>query len=229
MLKYGYSTDQSNQVVCAVKQWKDKDCTAGYLLFSYGTLPDPMSVCPDSHMRCLKKTEGMLQEALEQLGTMPDQSDHAYIAAYLNDVMQKSNLQIREIAAFLGQCICIGGVITFIASDRYLIIPFGGGEIYLWLTGNELKRIGEQKLHQFISANPIGCYQMWTGKYWTGSIQAGMRVILTSVPIEEDKQILQVLTEGSKPESHDHTLALLLRQQLEKTDLKPVAVLDLHL
>ena len=228
VINYGFSTDASGKAVCAVKQWPETGSTVGYLLFCFGTEPDPLSVCPDSHMRCLRKSEAQLQAALDTLFGGNVQADHAYIAANLSDIIQRINSQIYDISAFLGQSICIGGGITVVVRDQFVTVPFGGGQVYQWTQEKQLKRIGDPNPNRCIAVNPIGSGSKWTGKYWTGKLQPGTRLLTVSCLLADDTITLDTIGQGSQPESHDDTAAILLRQLLEKQDLTPIGVLDLH-
>ena len=229
MLKYGSSVDATGSAVCAVKQWPEVNCTGGYLLFVYGTQPDPISVCPDSHRKCLRKTEANLQGCLEQLSKSGGKADHAFAAAVISDAIQRTNAQIHEIAAYLGQSICIGGVIAFFHDTHYIIVPFGGGDTALWSQqAQSLTHIGDPVTNDYVTTNPIGGHSTWTGKYWNGTLAPDTRLLLCSNPLRATPEILDKIRQGCQPESHDDTLALLLRQTLERNELPPVAVLDFH-
>lgn len=225
MPKYGFTTDDTGTAVCAVKDWPQ--ISAGYLLFCYGTVPDPNSVCPDSHQKCLRKAESILQTSLTQIAQTTGHIDHAYAATIICDGIRKANAQVHEIAAYLGQSICIGGVVAFFYKEEYVLVPFGGGSICAW-DGIKLTRIGDPILNEYVTINPIGSNSTWTGKYWSGTLQDNTRLLLTSIPLREDPETVECISKGSTNSSNDHTTALLLRQLLLKRDLPPVAVLDFH-
>lgn len=172
--------------------------------------------------------ESQLQTCLEQLSGNPGRMDHTFVAATVNDTMQKTNAEIYSIASCLGQSICIGGVIAFFSENQYIVIPFGGGDICLW-SEQKLTHIGDPITNEYITRNPIGCHTSWTGKYWNGTLLPNSRLILSSNPLKYTNEIITALTEGSLPESHDDTVSLLLRQYLEKHSLPPIAVLDFHM
>lgn len=226
--KYGFATDGTDRVVCGVKTFPDAECTAGYLLFSYGTKPDVISVCPDSHRKCLIKTESIMQACLEQLSDSDGRTDTLFVAAKINDAIQNANSQVYNIASYLGQSICIGGVFAFFYRNDYLVVPFGGGYAYEWNLQKQLLPLGDPIRNAYITENPIGTTKIWVGKYWNGTLQPGTRLLLCSNPLPNDPKIFEAIETGSQPGNHNDTLPLLLRQVLEKYDLPPVAAMDFH-
>lgn len=229
MPKYGFAIDPTGNAVCASKDWPEQNCSAGYLLFVYGTVPDPISVCPDSHQKCLRKAESVIQQILEQMSTKENNMDFTLIATSIRNGLQRVNQQIRAISKYLGHGIYIGGTILFFRNERYLVMPFGGGDVCIWSEqAKQISHIGDPVMNTYITQNPLGNKELWTCKYWTDILRQGNRLLISSVPFRNTPQICNSIITGTQPGFGKDAAANLLQQELEKYDLTPVAVMDIH-
>lgn len=224
-MNYGMDTDASGNAVCAVRRWPERNLVAGYLLFVYGTKPSPQSVCPDCHEKSLIQAENIIQEHLESVAANEGSSDPRFVAACISDILQKINRRTYELAAFIGQGIALGGTVMFQSGDALIATAFGGGRMHFW-DGNTLYPQGEIPAADGLVHDALGTRQSLKFKYWHGRLMPNQRFICTSDILPDLAKAAHAVTEGSRPGSHNNTVAMLLRKELEMRNIHPTAVLE---
>ena len=225
-MKYGFDADASGNAICAVRQWEDKNLTAGYLLFVYGSQPPQYSVCPDCQSRSLSAVEAMLQERFETVANSDGFHDAKYVAASITDILQQCNRRVYDFATYIGQSIALGGAVIFTIGETCIAMAFGGARMMFW-NGSELHLHGEPPAENGLVTDAMGTRQIWKCKFIRGKILPGQRFICVSDYLPNSQKANQAVKEGSTPGSHNNTVAMLLRKELEQKDIPPTAVLDI--
>lgn len=225
MFKHGLDTDTTNNAVCAVRHWQDREITVGYLLFVYGTIPAERSVCPDSHAQSLQVAEAMLQKRLTSIAESDGCNDTKYIATSIRDLLQQCNRQIYELAVYLGQSIAIGGAVMFLHGDNCLATVFGGARMFFW-DGSQLHPQGNVPPADGLITDALGTRPAWKNKYWHGKLNPGQRFLCTSDILPDIARASAIISENGGSGSHENTVAMLLRKELELRNIPPSAVFE---
>lgn len=214
MAMFGYDLVESPEIVCACKELRDKNRVFSLLLFSYGTEPDPNSICPDSHARAVHMTQRIIQNCGESLLCEEGSSDMTYSATKVRDALREANSRIRKSGHYVGHGIYIGGAVSYIDGGRYMVIPFGGASAYIW-DGNSLIRRGEAATSGII-CDALGCTPTWTGSGWQGRMSENGSLITLSHDPRELSELTALIKENRTADRNPNTVAMLLRNELQK-------------
>lgn len=225
MTSYGFDADSSGHSLCAVKEWPDKKITVGILLFTFGTVPHPLSVCPDAGKKVLQLSKSLIQAEAEKIAENDGATDIQYAAARLSDSLVAANKRICELSALIGQGIYVGGAIIYCSSDQYLAIPFGGAVVYTW-NGYYLQAIAQEKSDNLIR-DAIGSKKGWKSNCWRARLQERTSVFCMTEALLYEDAASEKLREGMKDASHPNTASMILRRELEHSSQPPCAVLEL--
>lgn len=228
MAEFGFDTDSSGNCICTAKKWDAKGILAGSLLFAFGNKAHPHSVCTDSHAQAVALADTMLRDQLEQIATGDGALDLQFAAAKICDTLNQINTRIRAISAFLGQGIYLGGVITYIASADFLILPFGGGVVYQW-DGQTLYQEKAKNSKDRLLRDALGASSVWQGDYWMGTLPPEAKIFAMTGVLPDISTAATQLAAGSVSGSHTNTTSMLLRRELETTRIPPYAVIEYHL
>lgn len=224
MTSYGFDADTSGQSLCAVKEWQDKQIAVGILLFTYGTVPHPLSVCPDAGPKVLQITKALIQAEAEKIVNHDGSTDIQYAAARLSDSLAAANKRICELNALLGQGIYVGGVIVYLSTDQYLAMPFGGAVVYTW-NGYYLQPIAQDKSDNLIR-DALGSKEAWECNCWRARLQERTSIFCMTEALLYEDAVSEKLHESMKFASHPNTASMLLRRELEHSTQPPSAVLE---
>lgn len=228
MANYGFDADHSGHAVCAFKDWPDRNIAIGLLLFSYGTVLNPQSICPDAREQALRLAKTMVQAEMEEIAKSDGCTDMQYVATRICDSLKTANERICALNALLGQGTYVGGVIVYFVGTQYFYLPFGGGVIYLW-NGYELRQLMHKEENDNLIRNAVGGVGDWTGECRRDNLpeRASLFCMTDELPYEE--AVNEKLRDGLKEATHPNTAAMLLRRELVHTAQPPSAVLEMRL
>lgn len=225
-MTFGFDVSPHAPVCCAAKKRDQQQICAGVLLDVYGTVPDRNSVCRDSHERVLIQTKYTLLEILDRLATGSGAYDIQLSQMTLVDELHNINHHIREVRAFLGQGIYLGGVVLYSTAQSYAVISFGGTTV-LHLGIDTLKPIFPPPPDQLIR-NALGANSVWKPEVFVGDWNDETRGILAvnrdpccegCLPILEKHLCLARATQQTI------TSAALVRRELEQRYNRPAGAL----
>lgn len=226
-MRYSFDVDNTGTAICSVRQCPEKQLTAATLLFSFGTIPDDNSVCPDSNRRAVRQADMVLQEQLGQTLESEKAGSFQFAASMIIDALQRCNRQIWETGIYLGQGLYLGGVIVYCVGNDFIFFPFGGGTVYTW-DGKTLVRQGTPETNDGLIRDAVGSRSTWQPKCWQGRLEAGGRLLCLTDVINNAERCITSIRKGEEPGAHASTVAVLLRRDLEEASVTPTAVLDLQ-
>lgn len=225
MVAYGLGLEKPDNISCFGKVWTEKERGIGALLFSFGTVPDPFSICPDSHSRALDIVRRMIQDSADHFAVEDGGSDVRLAAMRLSDCLQEANTRVRKLGQFLGHGIYIGGVITYLAGSQYVVITFGGASAYLW-DGAKLTLLNEEPTRPYVT-DALGCQLFWKGREQIGELAEKTSVISATHPFMDIPACEKTLSIKALSGSHPNTNSMMLNRILEKQGHRQTAVAEL--
>lgn len=228
MIKYGIDADASGNAVCGFHRLPDKNAIAGYQLFVFGSEPPEHSVCPDSHRRSLETVQALLEQGLDELAINDGRTDIQFVAARVSDILQQCNRRIYELATFLGQSIAIGGAVLFLSDHTCFSIAFGGARMYFW-NSKTLYPQGEIPSADGLIKDALGTRPVWNGNYWYGNLMTGQRVICASAVFQDLEKISRIIATNASPYSHENTVVMHLRKELEIHNILPTTIIEISI
>lgn len=195
-----------------MKTWPDQDRAAGIFLTCFGTIPDPVSICADSHQRALEITRRILQNAFDSV--VPDDvaSDIRFVAAKISEALKECNRRVRSFGLFLGEGIYIAGCVIYYTNGQYFAVSFGGIRAYLWNGENLIPLVKEHNKPYVMDA--LGSVEAWTGSGKSGQLKERWSIIAASEKIPDLKKAEEILSGEVAASGHPRINALLLQKIL---------------
>lgn len=225
-MSYGFDARPAEHACCAAKTWLGKNVSAGIMLYVFGTTPDPNAICTDAHKQAINLIRVMLMEKLEEITSGIGANDVRYASMMLLDTLNDCNLRIRELRAFLGQGIYLGGTVIYTSARSCCVITFGGCSAYLW-TEHSITRFGTPPDSHLIR-DALGGREAWKPEVFQHSFSDADRgLLVVSAPNINAEYCLKQLVDGLRSDSQiSHTPSILIRHEIEKVTGSPSAVLE---
>lgn len=220
-----YDADTSGFTSCTTRRYESKDINIGILLFSYGSDPNPFSVCLDGKRKILLQGEHMLQKQLEKLAESEQAQDLHCANTVVRKALEAVNSNIREARYFLGQSLYLGGAVFYTCQDRYILCSFGGASVSYWdgTTWTVLAREPEDRMIR----NALGGSAYLQPEQWGGKLPPGTRLFASSGYFKNLDACIQAIREGEHDTGRINAVASLLRNRLSADGVPLTAIMDI--
>lgn len=177
MLRIGFFTDENN-AISLHRTSSDMHSSIGYVLSGFCTKPPVDRICDDGLRKVLLFAGERLQKAMNEV-LERQCTDMDTISRYLSKVLETINQGIRYFNNMSGQGSFLCGVIYFVSEPDYIVLPFGGGKVYLANNENIVEILGSTvEEHDYnLIHNALGGTPSWSENFVQGELPFGWHML----------------------------------------------------